>query len=133
MTDRRISRAIVLAAGTGSRLGQGSPKPLRDVSGIPLLVRVLKTLQSEGVREAVVVTGFAGDRVADALRDASGLDLKLTFVENTRFRAKNGVSLLAAADYVDQECILTMADHLYSPTLVRRLLKADLPEGACAL
>ena len=133
MTDRRITRAVVLAAGTGSRLGLGGPKPLRDVSGIPLLVRVLKTLQSEGVLEAVIVTGFAGDQIVAALTDAPGLDLKLTFVENNRFRAKNGVSLLAAADYVDRECILTMADHLYSPTLLRRLLKADLPEGACAL
>lgn len=133
MTDTRISRAIVLAAGMGSRLGLGGPKPLRDVSGVPLLVRVLTTLQSEGVREAVIVTGFCGEQVQQALLAATELDLSLTFVENKRYEAKNGVSLLAAADFVDRECILTMADHLYSPTLVRRLLAAELPEGACAL
>jgi histidinol-phosphate aminotransferase len=40
---------------------------------------------------------------------------------------------LAAKKYIDQECILSMADHLYSPEVVRRLASFDLPEGACAL
>jgi histidinol-phosphate aminotransferase len=54
-------------------------------------------------------------------------------VHNPRFEQKNGVSLLAARKYIDRECVLTMADHLYAPELVRRLLAYDLPEGACAL
>ena len=41
----RISRAIVLAAGLGSRLNGDVPKPVRAVSGVPLLVRVLRTLE----------------------------------------------------------------------------------------
>ena len=61
---------MVLAAGTGSRLGEGSntvPKPLRSVAGVPLLVRVLRTLQSVGIREAVIVTGYEADRVRRAI------------------------------------------------------------------
>jgi histidinol-phosphate aminotransferase len=61
------------------------------------------------------------------------LGLKLHFVTNDRFDRKNGVSLLAARKYLDQECILSMADHLYSPEVVRRLASFDMPEGACAL
>ena len=53
-------------------------------------------------------------------------------MNNERYLAKNGVSLLAAAD-VDRECLLTMSDHLYSPELVRRLLAVDVPPGAGAL
>ncbi len=45
----------------------------------------------------------------------------------------NGVSLVAAAEHIDGECLLTMADHLYSPELVRRLVAYDLPAGSCAL
>ena len=57
--ERRLDRAIILAAGTGSRLvaQEAFPKPLKPIAGIPLLVRVLRTLQGEGIREAVVVIG----------------------------------------------------------------------------
>ncbi len=136
MTERRITRAIVLAAGFGSRLGDGGrsvPKPLRAVAGKPLLVRVLHSLQTAGIQEAVVVLGHEGEQIKRALLAEPSLGLKLLFVENRRYTAKNGVSLLAAADYVDRPCLLTMADHLYSPELVRRLLAADLPADACAL
>ncbi len=137
MTERRtITRAIVLAAGTGSRLGEPGnelPKPLRLVSGVPLLVRVLRNLETVGIREAVVVTGYKGDKLRRALLVEPSLGLRLHFVENSLYLKKNGVSLLAARKYVDQECLLTMSDHLYSPDLVRRLLGAELAEGGCAL
>jgi histidinol-phosphate aminotransferase len=119
----------------GSRLEGGEilPKPLRVVAGVPLLVRVLRTLQSVGIQEAVIITGFQSERVRRALQAEPSLGLSLTFVENTQYEKKNGVSLLAAAEFIDRECLLTMSDHLYSPELVRRLLAAELPEGACAL
>ena len=109
------------------------PKPLRVVGGVPLVVRVLRTLKSAGIQEAVVITGFQGEAVRRALRAETDLGLKLSFVDNPHFDKKNGVSLLAAAGFVDRECVLTMSDHLYSPELVRRLLAADVPEGSCAL
>ena len=69
MTQRNIQRAIVLAAGRGSRLvaGKGHPKPLEPVAGTALLVRILKTLSSEGVREAVIVVGYEGAQIRAAL------------------------------------------------------------------
>src|SRR3954465_1462711 len=133
MTERRVTRAIVLAAGTGSRLSEGAdvlPKPLRVVGGVPLVVRVLRTLKSAGIQEAVVITGFQGEAVRRALKAETDLGLKLSFVDNPHFDKKNGVSVLSAAEYVDRECLLTMSDHLYSPELVRRLLAADVPEGS---
>jgi len=137
MTERRMTkRAVVLAAGTGSRLGEAGvdlPKPIRPVAGQPLLVRVLRTLESVGIQEAVIITGFEGDRVRRALMAEPSIGLNLIFVTNDQYLKKNGVSLLAAADYIDRECILTMSDHLYSPELVRRLMAADLPEDGCAL
>lgn len=130
-----IHRAIVLAAGRGSRLVTENepPKPLRLVGGVPLLVRILRTLQAEGIREAVVVIGHRGEEIRQALLREPSLGLELTFVNNAESDKANGVSLVAAGDHVDGECLLTMADHLYSPELVRRLVNYDLPAGSCAL
>jgi histidinol-phosphate aminotransferase len=133
MKERRITRAIVLAAGLGTRLLNGSPKPVRPVSGVPLIVRVLRTLEEVGIREAVIVLGHRGDVIRRTLQSTPGLGLELRFVENDRYHAKNGVSLLAAKDFVDGDCLLTMSDHLYSPELPRRLIAAELPAGACGL
>lgn len=139
MARSSIKRAVILAAGTGSRLAAGGdpcPKPLRKVGGKALLGRVLRTLQSAGVREAVIVIGHQGARLQRELKElvrSGELNLELHFVENKNYLAKNGVSLLAAADYIDQECFLSMADHLYSKKLVKRLAAAELPAGACGL
>jgi choline kinase len=132
---RKLQRAVVLAAGTGSRLVNGGalPKPLKPVGGVPLLVRVLRALQDEGIVEAVIVLGHHGDLIRRTLVAEPSLDLALTFVENERFTLKNGVSLLAAQAHVVDGTLLTMADHLYSPEIVRRLRAMDLPRGACAL
>lgn len=136
MTERRITRAVILAAGTGSRLSDDevdAPKPLRLVAGVPLCVRVMRTLHAAGIREIVVVTGFRGELVRQTLARQVEPGLELIFVDNPEYEKKNGVSLLRAERQIDRECLLTMSDHLYSPELVRRLLAVDLAEGASAL
>src|SRR5688572_20164485 len=136
MTESRVTRAVILAAGTGSRLREGGdelPKPLRPVLGVALCVRVLRALEASGIREAVIVTGHDGERLRRVLSSEPSIGLKLIFVHNPRFHQKNGVSLLAARKFIDRECVLTMADHLYAPELVRRLLAYDLPQDACGL
>lgn len=126
----------MLAAGLGSRLSEGgdvTPKPLRRVAGVPLIVRVLRTLQAAGIEHAVVVVGHGGHLIKAAVAAEPELGLEVTFAENTDYLKKNGVSVLAAAGYIDRECLLTMSDHLYSPELVRRLLAAEIPEDGAAL
>ena len=107
MSERKtIRRAIVLAAGTGSRLAEAEydvPKPLRAVAGVPLLVRVLRTLESVGIREAVIVTGYQGDAIRKAIAAEPNIGLRPIFVSNEQYLKKNGVSLLAASEYVDRE------------------------------
>ena len=54
--------AVLLAAGTGSRMG-GMAKSLIRLQGVPLINRQLIALSGAGVDEVVVVTGFARDAV----------------------------------------------------------------------
>lgn len=125
----------------GSRLVQGReyPKPLQPVAGIPLLVRVLRTLESEGIREAVIVTGHLAETLETALRavvKTESLALKLHFVHNDKHRTTaNGVSVLVARDWIEGEgdVLLTMSDHLFDPELIRRLRAFDKPKDAMVL
>ena len=52
-------RAVILAAGLGTRLADGRPvpKPLREVAGVPLIVRIIRALEKGGVREIGLWSG----------------------------------------------------------------------------
>lgn len=129
-----MNRAVILAAGLGSRLVEGReyPKPLQPVAGVPLLVRILETLQGRGITEAVIVTGHLAETLRAGIAAASSLTLTITYVHNAAYATtKNGVSLLAARAHVDGDVLLSMADHLFAPAIVDRL--RALPEGHCAL
>jgi histidinol-phosphate aminotransferase len=133
---RELKRAVILAAGRGSRLVAHDelPKPLKPIAGVPLLVRILRTLQGEGIQEAVIVVGWRGDTIKRALLAEPSLALELIFVDNPRYDRSNGVSLLAAKEWIEEgeDVLLSMADHLYAPELVRRVRESDL-RGACGL
>ncbi len=134
-----LRRAVILAAGMGTRLSVGPrapvaiPKPLRTVAGVPLLVRVLGTLRREGIDEVVIVLGHQGDAIRRALAAVPPLGVKLIFVENREYEKKNGVSLLAAAAWIDRPCLLLMADHLVAPEVIRRVRLAASPASKCVL
>lgn len=135
MTNRPIKRAVVLAAGFGSRLRDtdNTPKPLRQVASVPLLVRVLRCLAASGIEEAAIVLGFQADQIRDALERQTGLGLELHYLLNEQYAKSNGVSVLAARDFVGAECVLSMADHLYSPRVVDAVVSPEFPEGSCVL
>jgi 2-aminoethylphosphonate-pyruvate transaminase len=118
-----MKRAIVLADDRSPRAvnGSGYVKALAKVSGLPLIVRNLRTLQTAGVEEAVVVTGYEARRISDALRKYH-LGIRVIEVFNPNWERGNAHSVLAASEYVEGTCLLVPCDHLYPPSLVRRML-----------
>lgn len=65
---RLVVGAVLLAAGSGSRLG-GRPKPLLELGGVPLIRRQLIALSGAGVDELVVVLGHHVEAIEAAVRD----------------------------------------------------------------
>jgi 1L-myo-inositol 1-phosphate cytidylyltransferase len=125
-------RAVLLAAGLGSRLGNlvtGAPKPLIAVAGRPLVSYTLDSLKDAGVEEVVVVTGYRETQLRDALRALSPLSLR--FETNPEFRSGAARSLAAARQACGQEpFLLVMSDHLLEHDLVARLAGTDPADGA---
>jgi choline kinase/phosphatidylglycerophosphate synthase len=135
ITDCRPFQAIILAAGRGSRFANGTespPKPLARVGGITLLERALLTLKKAGVTEFVVVTGYRGKEIRDSI-EFSRPNLPITWVTNPEWEKQNGVSVLAAEFYAKERFLLTMADHVFFPEMIRRLREAELFDGEALL
>lgn len=59
---------IVLAAGRGTRMKSALPKVLHPVAGLPMAAHVLREARELAPGRIIVVTGFEGAKVQDALR-----------------------------------------------------------------
>ncbi len=66
-------RAIVLAAGKGTRMKSELPKVLYPVGGRPIIDYVLDELALAGVDETIVVVGYRADEVRNALAGRKNL------------------------------------------------------------
>lgn len=130
-----VDRAIVLAAGEGSRLRPLTdrvPKPLLPIDGEPVLGRVLRQLRHVGVVEATVVVGHLGGAVR-AFVDANAGGLSVRFVEQPQRRGTAHALQLATAGAVpDGPCLVCAADTAWVDEDVARLVAAHRRERPLA-
>jgi 1L-myo-inositol 1-phosphate cytidylyltransferase / CDP-L-myo-inositol myo-inositolphosphotransferase len=126
-------RCVILAAGRGSRLAGGAgPKPLLPVLGLPLLERTIVTASEAGLSEFFVVTGCQAPRV-ESLALRLRRNLEVSAIRNEAWEAGNASSLLAARHVLDEDFVLLVADHVFDPAILRRLLGQQLEEGEIVL
>lgn len=105
-------KAIVLAAGMGSRLGEHTkdkPKCLVPLNGKPLLeyqLEVLRTIADD----IVIVRGYMGQLI-------NYPDVR--YVENPEYATTNMVgSLMAARSELEGDCLLCYSDIVYEPRVL---------------
>ena len=121
--------AVVVAAGSGSRLGAAVPKALVELDGVPLVRRAVDALLAGGVAQ-IVVTVPAGNE--PAFRSAIGLEtVRLTPGGDTR---QDSVRLgLAALDAPDDAVVLVHdAARCLVPAEVVRAVTEAIRDGADA-
>ncbi|PYL10116.1 MAG: nucleotidyltransferase [Verrucomicrobia bacterium] len=127
----RISEAVILMAGEGSRL-RGSDKtvlkPFVPVLGRPLISYILDALINAGIKTVNFVVGYESERIIAQVRQLFPSGLSAFFIENPDWQKQNGVSLLAAAGHVGVPFLLTMGDHLFDNAIVDRLIESSDPD-----
>ena len=115
-------RAVILAAGKGSRLGalaDGLPKCLLQIGGRALVRRQLDVLAEAGVSPVLLVVGYAADLVRESVGQAA------EYVLNPRYEATNSLaSFVLAKDWMNGPLILMNSDVLFDPEVLDDLLKA---------
>jgi len=123
-------QAIILAAGMGTRLRSVShSKPLTMLGGRPLLHHILDNLTAAGITHPAVITGYQGDIVAEAAKAWGDVHI----IHNPNWEAPNGVSVSAAAPWLDTSALLVMGDHLAAPSLYRAVAAAPLKDAGLIL
>lgn len=131
----RTSRAIILAGGIGSRLGELTrdvPKPVLPIAGEPFLCYLLWLLSRQGIREVAVSSGYLASRIEDALKGNRSDGIEARFVEEKEpLGTGGGVRLAAEATGWDRFFVLN-GDTLFDVELAKLERRVDSLPGTVA-
>jgi choline kinase len=115
-------KAIILAAGKGTRLDGAAVKPkcLVEVGGLTLLQRQIESLKGVGINRIVVVVGFGADSIREECSD------EVSFVENNRFAETSSLySLWLAREHLADGFVVLNSDVLFHPQLLTDLIECS--------
>ena len=126
--NNHITTALLLAAGTGSRLRPltlDAPKCLTEVSGEPILARLLDNLRVQGIKRLVVVTGYLDHCVREFLEE-NAADMQLEYVFNPVYQTTNNIySLWLAKKAIEEPFVLIESDLVFEASMLEPMLIAD--------
>jgi choline kinase len=125
----KVTEAVILMAGSGSRLQASVPKPLVPIAGRPLISHIIDRLFHAGVRKLHVIVGYESDRLLTGLQLLIPGGMELHPIENPHWEKQNGISLLSADGHVEAPFVLTMSDHLFEASVLNVLLEQAEPDS----
>ena len=98
-------KGVILAAGLGTRmrpLTHRRPKPLVPVLDRPMIEHIVLGAREAGVTDLLIVIGYRGDMVREALGTGERFGLEISYVVQER-QAGTGDAALLAEEFVEGE------------------------------
>jgi len=130
MSEKTTNTAILLAAGSGSRLRpitNNIPKPMANVNGEMIISRALKNLSNKGLNNIIIVTGYLGDKI----RDFFGSEYKgmgISYIHNSIYESTNSMySLWMALKALssNERIIVIEGDVFFEESILDNIPDAD--------
>ena len=127
-------QALILAAGTGSRLKQYTekiPKCMVPVNGVPMIERAIDSLIAAGIKRLYIGLGYKSEVLKDFLLttfdEKRRNGMKIDFVENPVYDKTNNIySLYLARAVLEQDdTLLLESDVVFGKSLISDLIAAD--------
>jgi choline kinase len=126
-------QAVIIAAGNSSRLWpatQKTPKTLLPFGNGTILSTIMENLAKSGTDEFIIVTGFKKELIKSYLAENDYFNYHTTFIDNLEWKKSNGISVLAAEEAIRGEnFILSMSDHIVTPTAIKRIKESTLSKN----
>ncbi len=124
----RVTTALLLAAGTGSRLyplTENAPKCLTIVNDVSILGRLLSNLNQNGFKRLVVVTGHLQNHIRDFLGNQVG-NIKIDYIFSPLYKTTNNIySLWMARKVINEPFLLFESDLVFDESLLPAMLYPD--------
>ena len=134
MTNEKIIKAVVLAAGRGTRMRELTadlPKPMIEVRRKPVLQHIVEGLRNAGIREFFIIVGYRADAVRNFLGDGSHYNIAMQYAMQT-VQDGTGRVVDLARDFVgDAAFVLSYGDILVDSANYKSIV--DLPDNVDAI
>ena len=120
-------QAIILAAGTGSRLGsltKSQTKCMITINGERLIDLSLRALMQAGIKKVIIVVGYQGKNLIDHIQLNFKDSFEFEFVENSDYATTNNIySLFLARKFLlEDDTILLESDLIFDPKILLDLI-----------
>jgi len=126
--ENKITTAVLLAAGTGSRLQpltNDAPKCLTDVNGISILEQLTLCLQYHGFKRLIVVTGYMDTCIRRFLGNSIN-GIRIDYIYNHQHLTTNNIySLWLAREMIRESFLLIESDIVFDASLLEDMLCPD--------
>lgn len=100
---RKMLKAVILAAGKGTRMKSDLPKVVHEILGKPLVYYAMKAAKEAGAEEICVVVGYGADLVQEKVKQAAEeLKLKVDFALQ-REQLGTGHAVRCAKEFIGEE------------------------------
>jgi len=97
--DQKLAiKAFILCGGLGTRLRSvlsDRPKSMALVAGVPFLQLLLEQVRSQGVKQAVLGTGYMADQIESFFGDGKKLGMRISYSRETEQLGTGGALKLA--------------------------------------
>ncbi|MHC5117715.1 MAG: phosphocholine cytidylyltransferase family protein [Planctomycetota bacterium] len=125
-------RTIILAAGLGKRirlLTKNKPKCLLEIEGKTLIERTLNSCAISNLKEVVIVTGYAADKVeyeVQTILSRSKLDLDVEYIYNSEYAKKNNCySLLVGLPEHEEDIVIINSDDVFDSRILNGISQSS--------
>jgi choline kinase len=126
--NERVTTALLLAAGIGSRLyplTRNEPKCLTIVNAMSILERLISNLNQHGFKHLVVITGHLENHIRDFLGNQAG-DIKIDYIFSPLYKTTNNIySLWMAREIINEPFLLLESDLVFDESLLDDMLYPD--------
>ena len=113
-------KAIILAAGRGSRLGNYTkelPKALVDINGKSLIERQIHLFQKNNITQIFIVRGY--------MKEKFNLD-NIQFIDDDDYTNHDQLgSLMAAQEKISGEVLISFADLVFDENILQQILDVN--------
>ncbi len=103
-------KVVIFAGGRGSRLGtlsKKTPKPLIEISGIPIIIRIIEYYKKFNFTEVVVLTGYLSEQFEILKEKYPNIEIVDTGIDTM-----TGGRLKRVSDLIQEDFLLTYGDGL---------------------
>ena len=126
--NERVTTALLLAAGIGSRLYPltlNEPKCLTIVNAMSILERLIFCLNQHGFKRLVVITGHLENHIRDFLGNQAG-DITIDYIFSPLYKTTNNIySLWMARKIINEPFLLLESDLVFDESLLDAMLYPD--------